>query len=423
MTQKNIQPAVEGLDFQKGYDAHEKKNKPFPGQNNDEPRVLIEKSVYQELQDHAKETVAVELCGILVGTTCQDDSGKYLVISGSIRGKHARNEGAQVAFTHETWDYIHAEMEARFKNKAIVGWYHTHPGFGIFLSDMDKFIQDYFFNQPFQVALVIDPINSKEGLFAWIEGKTRALSRCWVGEEMHRLTQGAVGSEEIREKFPAQANYSQQPVPAQPTSEKPESPSEEGSTYRYLTLALAFLIGFSLATTLLQRALTEQIIKTARAETRELLGAWAADTAAAEELRQLQGKLQAFSDGFHQQMTNSSEFASATAELSSEISALQLRLDEIASSSVERRTRVQSALESVTNQPLRTAEKSEELMKQLRQTIAQSLLVQLTPYLVALSASPPDINRLGEAKALIHHIIALDPRLEPGLKEKLPWLF
>ena len=198
MTGKNLEPQVRDLDFHKGYEVAKNRHRPFPGQNISEPRVVIEPEIFKELLAHAGETVAVELCGVLVGQTFQDDAGPYLVISGSIRGKHARNEGAQVSFTHETWDYIHAEMEKCFRDKAIVGWYHTHPGFGIFLSDMDKFIQDYFFNQPFQVALVIDPVSNREGLFAWINGKT-CLSRCWIGSEVHKLATGAVGSEEIRE--------------------------------------------------------------------------------------------------------------------------------------------------------------------------------------------------------------------------------
>lgn len=423
MSKNENKPAVEGLDFNCGYEVHNPQRKPFPGKNNEEPRVIFESEVFEELKQHAGETVAVELCGVLVGTTRQDDSGRYLVINGSIRGKHARNEGAQVAFTHETWDYIHAEMEKNFKGRAIVGWYHTHPGFGIFLSDMDKFIQDYFFNQPFQVALVIDPINSKEGLFAWVEGKTRALSRCWIGEEVHKLTQGAVGSEEIREKFPAQASYAQQnDTPTMP-AKKEDKPGEEMVSYRFLPLALAFFIGLSIASLMLRSTFFQAAMIASRAETRELLGAWASDSAASEELQLLQGKMNALSASYAKMLESSPELAGINASFAADIADLQVRLSEIASGAINRRSKVQSILETATNQTLRNAQQSEEVMKKLRQAMAQSLLTQLMPFLYSLSVSPPDINQLGEAKILIQHIIGLDPRLEPGLKEKLPWLF
>ena len=44
---------------------------------------------------------------------------------------------AEVTFTHETWNKINAEMDSRFAHLAIVGWYHSHPDFGVFLSDRD----------------------------------------------------------------------------------------------------------------------------------------------------------------------------------------------------------------------------------------------------------------------------------------------
>ena len=52
----------------------------------------------------------------------------------------------------------------------IVGWYHTHPSFGIFLSHHDLFIHQHFFAQPLQVAYVVDPINQTRGFFQWHDG-------------------------------------------------------------------------------------------------------------------------------------------------------------------------------------------------------------------------------------------------------------
>ena len=49
----------------------------------------------------------------------------------------------------------------------MVGWYHTHPGWGVFLSGMDTFICDHFFNKPLDVALVIDPCQHERGFFQW----------------------------------------------------------------------------------------------------------------------------------------------------------------------------------------------------------------------------------------------------------------
>ena len=63
-------------------------------------------------------------------------------------------------------------MDSRFAHLTIVGWYHTHPDFGVFLSDRDRFIHEHFFAHPGQIAHVIDPIRKTEGVFVWREGKT-----------------------------------------------------------------------------------------------------------------------------------------------------------------------------------------------------------------------------------------------------------
>jgi len=419
----NNQPAVEGLDFHGDYTVNQTKRKPFPGRSVVEPRVMIDPDVYAEIKKHAEETVAVEQCGILVGNTCQDDVGKYLVINGSIRGKHARNEGAQVVFTHETWDYIHSQMEAQFKGRAIVGWYHTHPGFGIFLSDMDKFIQDYFFNQPFQVALVIDSTSSKEGLFAWINGKTCALSRCWVGDEMRKLTQGPVGTEKNFERMPMVEAPEQRGEDTATTVVRIEKSEVSEGRQPYLMIALAFLIGVSLSLFTLRSTFYHAAMMAARSETRELLGAWAADAAATEELKMLHGKVAALSDKYTALPKTAEEYVAFNASFTADISDIIARMSEVATSTENRRKRVQNALESVSGQAVRGLEQSEKVISQLREVMAESILIQIMPYLVSLSSQPLDMNRIREAQPLVKHIIQLDPRLESGLREKLPWLF
>jgi hypothetical protein len=62
-------------------------------------------------------------------------------------------------------------MDRDYPDKRILGWYHTHPGFGIFLSDMDVFIQENFFPEPWQAAFVYDPKAKEEGIFLWKQGK------------------------------------------------------------------------------------------------------------------------------------------------------------------------------------------------------------------------------------------------------------
>ena len=57
--------------------------------------------------------------------------------------------------------------DSRYPDQRIVGWYHSHPGFGVFLSEHDLFIHRNFFSDPAQIAWVYDPHSDEEGCFAW----------------------------------------------------------------------------------------------------------------------------------------------------------------------------------------------------------------------------------------------------------------
>jgi hypothetical protein len=113
----------------------------------------------------------------------------------SIRGEGAETRFAEVTFTHQTWAKINSEMDTRFSTLSIVGWYHTHPDFGIFLSDRDRFIQEHFFCGPGQVAHVIDPIRKIEGVFDWRDAKPVLTRHFWVGARVVVGTSGAADGE------------------------------------------------------------------------------------------------------------------------------------------------------------------------------------------------------------------------------------
>ena len=66
----------------------------------------------------------------------------------------------------------------------MLGWQHTHPNYGIFLSNYDMFIQENFFNMPFQVAYVVDPIQNIRGLFQWKNGKVEELKGFYIYDDV-----------------------------------------------------------------------------------------------------------------------------------------------------------------------------------------------------------------------------------------------
>jgi proteasome lid subunit RPN8/RPN11 len=124
--------------------------------------LVLGSDLLMDIELHAYSNLEAEVGGMLFGEV---SDGKT-VIAGSVPAAKAAAEQISLTFTHEVWEDILKVGEERFPGKSIVGWYHTHPSFGLFLSEYDQFIQKNFFSNPGQIALVIDPIAGNMGWFA-----------------------------------------------------------------------------------------------------------------------------------------------------------------------------------------------------------------------------------------------------------------
>lgn len=155
---------------------------PFPQVQYDF-RIYIEEDAFDRICNNAETTR--EVGGILVGDVMRDKNGPYIKVDHVIDALHAEEKNTELTITHETWNHIHEQMDKTHAGKRILGWYHTHPNFGIFLSDQDQFIQQSFFNLAFQVALVYDPVRKVHGVFSWRDSKPWRVRQYWIGSRQH----------------------------------------------------------------------------------------------------------------------------------------------------------------------------------------------------------------------------------------------
>lgn len=135
--------------------------------------VAIDSEVVRTIRQHARSCNKTEVCGVLIG----QDRDRRVQIAACIEGENAEGAGAHVTFTQDTWEHIYAVKDKKYPDERIVGWYHSHPGFGIFLSEHDTFIHKNFFSSPGQIAWVYDPHSDEEGCFGWVDGQIERLSR------------------------------------------------------------------------------------------------------------------------------------------------------------------------------------------------------------------------------------------------------
>lgn len=172
----------------------------------DDIKVYIKQNVYKALEKYALSNTSKELGTILIGDYCEQLGKIHVVISDYIEAKYTDATVSTLTFTHETWDYIHKQHDLLYPSKRIIGWQHTHPNYGIFLSNYDLFIQDNFFNMPFQVAYVIDPVQNIRGFFQWKNGKTEKLKGYYVYDDVGipiKIEQKKSASPKITKAYPS----------------------------------------------------------------------------------------------------------------------------------------------------------------------------------------------------------------------------
>jgi proteasome lid subunit RPN8/RPN11 len=138
--------------------------------------LLIDAACWEELQKHARHFEQIEQGGLLLGRTSVEQVGsteneKEFVWVRQFVGSPIAGDAVSWRMDADQWGELMASALGRHPGLEIVGWYHTHPGMGIFLSEQDLFIAAHFFPAPYQLSLVIDPIRSLAGAFCMVAGK------------------------------------------------------------------------------------------------------------------------------------------------------------------------------------------------------------------------------------------------------------
>ncbi|MEL6671106.1 MAG: hypothetical protein AAFR61_02910 [Bacteroidota bacterium] len=114
-----------------------------------------------------------EIGGFLLGRHQVNANQTYWVSLDRFVPIQSNHQGVyQIEFGTKAWLELD-EVKDRYPNLQTIGWFHTHPGHGLFLSKPDLKIQEGFFRKPYQLALEIDTLTEARGLdtaiFTWKE--------------------------------------------------------------------------------------------------------------------------------------------------------------------------------------------------------------------------------------------------------------
>lgn len=149
--------------------------------------VLVIPEVLSKLFLYAVSNSPKEMAALLIGNL----QGEYLVISDIRNCKRSKSTATSVEIDAEEMSEISNSLD---KDSFVVGWAHSHPRYGAFMSGYDLMVQKDFQNMfSDSVALVLDPFawgNIEFSFFRLVDGKSKKMQYSFMVNENEALQTG-----------------------------------------------------------------------------------------------------------------------------------------------------------------------------------------------------------------------------------------
>lgn len=132
--------------------------------------VAITQQALKQLEDYCYSVLDAEVGGVLLGEVERGEVSSAILVQAVLPVKTDDYGPVHFTFSADSWALLHQERAEQYPNLGIVGWYHTHPGLGVFYSADDVVVHSAAFVMPWHVGLVIDPIYKEGCWFGWRAG-------------------------------------------------------------------------------------------------------------------------------------------------------------------------------------------------------------------------------------------------------------
>lgn len=134
------------------------------------PDVRIDADVHREMEQFAMQDRYTECAGLLLGEVSVEGRERVIHIRACAPAAEAEGDRLSVRMTARAWESALRIKDKEYPELRTLGWFHTHPGSGVFMSDSDTFAHKHFFPHPNMVAYVLDPTVGRDGFFYWHNG-------------------------------------------------------------------------------------------------------------------------------------------------------------------------------------------------------------------------------------------------------------
>jgi proteasome lid subunit RPN8/RPN11 len=135
-----------------------------------QPDVRIDAQVHREIEQFAMQDRYTECAGLLLGDVSVENRERVVHIRACAPAAEAEGDRLSVRITARAWESALRIKDKEYPELRTLGWFHTHPGSGVFMSDSDTFAHKHFFPHPNMVAYVLDPTTGRDGFFYWHNG-------------------------------------------------------------------------------------------------------------------------------------------------------------------------------------------------------------------------------------------------------------
>ena len=134
-------------------------------------KAYIESRAMKALVAHCEQQArsGLEALGFLSGSVFSWKGKTYTVVKDALTAP-LEATAVHVRFDRTGFVGLFSQLDKLEYEYIIVGWYHSHPGYGCFMSDTDQQTQMAGFSERFHVALVVDPVKKQMMAFRMAHG-------------------------------------------------------------------------------------------------------------------------------------------------------------------------------------------------------------------------------------------------------------
>lgn len=126
--------------------------------------IIVRGPVLIQIEEHMAANPLTPCGGVVIGNASPKAN---LVLVTAALPVDLANDAAHFGFTDSVWQALVDRVSATYRNQRIVGWYHSRPGQGVYMSHADRATHSTLFSHVWQVAYVYDHEAQARGFFGW----------------------------------------------------------------------------------------------------------------------------------------------------------------------------------------------------------------------------------------------------------------